>query len=252
MSIEGERIFSYRFKIHEVILLLWRRKGGVEEDEDLKPTRNGKIPWTHWRKPRKRHDGRMPLNSSFKAERRTVRVPIRVFDYDARWPKMFDREKKQILSVISNNVIAIEHIGSTAVPGLGAKPIIDIMIGVHRLSDAEDCVKPLETIGYEYVPEYNASMPERRYFRKGPNEPNKHFHLHMVEHDCQFWKRNLLFRNYLRTHPDTASEYYMLKKQLAAKHRQNREAYTNAKTSFIESTISKASAPTNENSKAST
>jgi len=123
------------------------------------------------------------------------------------------------------------------------------MIGIHQLSDAQDCVKPFETIGYEYVPEYNASMPERRYFRKGPNEPNKHYHLHMVEYGEQFWKRHLLFRDYLRTHPDTASEYYMLKKQLAAKHHQNREAYTNAKTSFIESTISKAGVLENESSK---
>jgi GrpB-like predicted nucleotidyltransferase (UPF0157 family) len=183
----------------------------------------------------------MSLNSPFKPKKRTLKVPIKVFDYDPQWPKMFQKEKKQILSVISNKVTAIEHIGSTAVAGLGAKPIIDMMIGIYQLSDAQDCVRPLETIGYEYVPEYNTSMPERRYFRKGPNEPNKHFHLHMVEHGGQFWKRQLLFRDYLRTHPDTASEYYKLKKQLAAEHRQNREAYTNAKTSFIESTISKAS-----------
>ncbi len=80
---------------------------------------------------------------------------------------MFDREKAQILSVIGNRVTAIEHVGSTAVPGLGAKPIIDIMVGIHSLIDAKDCIRPLESIGYEYVPEYEASMPERRYFRKG-------------------------------------------------------------------------------------
>jgi GrpB-like predicted nucleotidyltransferase (UPF0157 family) len=182
------------------------------------------------------------LSPAFKPKKRIVKAPVEVVDYDPHWPKLFDREKAQILSVIGNRVTAIEHVGSTAVPGLGAKPIIDVMVGIHRLIDAKDCIRPLERIGYEYVPEYEASMPERRYFRKGPNEPNKHYHLHMVEHGSEFWKRHLLFRDYLRTHPDTASEYYELKRQLATRYRLNREAYTDAKTFFIESIVSKASA----------
>lgn len=163
-----------------------------------------------------------------------------MFDYDPQWPKMFDREKALILSAVGNKAIGIEHIGSTAVSGLGAKPIIDIMVGVRRLSDAKRCLGPLERIDYEYVPEYEDSMPQRRYFRKGPNEPNKHYHLHMVEYDGEFWKRYLLFRDYLRKHPKTASEYFRLKKQLAVKYRLNREGYTEAKTSFVTSTLSKA------------
>ena len=153
---------------------------------------------------------------------------------------MFDREKALILNALGNKAIGIEHIGSTAVSGLGAKPIIDIMVGVHCLSDARRCIRPLERIDYEYVPEYEDSMPERRYFRKGPNEPNKHYHLHMVEYDGEFWKRYLLFRDYLRKHPKTASEYFRLKKQLAVKYRLNREGYTEAKTSFVTSIVSKA------------
>jgi GrpB-like predicted nucleotidyltransferase (UPF0157 family) len=169
-------------------------------------------------------------------------APVEVMDYNPHWPKIFGKEKRQVLNAIGNKVVAIEHVGSTAVPGLGAKPIIDIMVGLRNLSDAKHCIKPLERIGYEYVPEYEASMPERRYFRKGPNEPNKHYHLHMVEHGGEFWKRHLLFRDYLRTHPDTASEYYALKRQLATRYRLNREAYTYAKTFFIESIVSKAGA----------
>jgi GrpB-like predicted nucleotidyltransferase (UPF0157 family) len=153
---------------------------------------------------------------------------------------MFDREKTLILNAIGSEAICIEHIGSTAVPGLGAKPIIDIMVGISRLSDAKRCINPLERIGYEYVPEYEDSIPERRYFRKGPNEPNKHYHLHMVEYDSEFWKRQLFFRDYLRTHPKAASEYFKLKKQLAVKYHLNREGYTDAKTSFITSILSKA------------
>ena len=168
-------------------------------------------------------------------------APVEVMDYNPHWPKIFDKEKRQVLNAIGNKVVAIEHVGSTAVPGLGAKPIIDIMVGPRNLSDAKHCIKPLASIGYEYVPEYEASMPERRYFRKGPSsKPNKHYHLHMVGYGGEFWKRHLLFRDYLQTHPDTASEYYGLKKRLAVEYRLNREAYTEAKTSFIESVVSKA------------
>jgi len=169
-------------------------------------------------------------------------VPVKVVDYDFSWPLLFEGEKAKILSVIAKKVVSIEHVGSTAVPGLGAKPIIDIMVGIRHLSDARGCIEPLETIGYEYVPEYEDSLPERRYFRKGPsNVPNKHYHLHMVEYGGDFWIRHLLFRDYLRAHPQVAGEYYRLKKELAAKYGLNREAYTEAKTLFIESIVAKAS-----------
>ena len=180
------------------------------------------------------------MKTRLKTRRNVTKAPIEVFDHDPRWPKMFDREKTLILKALGNKAVGVEHIGSTAVPGLGAKPIIDIMVGVRLLSDAKRCIRPLESIGYEYVPEYEDSIPERRYFRKGPNEPNKHYHLHMVEYDGEFWKRYLLFRDYLRKHSKTASEYFRLKKQLAVKYRLNREGYTEAKTSFVTSIVSKA------------
>lgn len=167
--------------------------------------------------------------------------PVEVVNYDPIWPLIFEREKTEILSVVGKKVIVIEHVGSTAVPNLGAKPIIDIMVGIRHLSDAQDCIGPLETIGYEYVPEYEDSIPERRYFRKGPsNVPNKHYHLHMVEYDSDFWRHHLLFRDFLRSHPRAAGEYHRMKKELAAEYRLNREAYTEAKTSFIESIVAKA------------
>ena len=171
-----------------------------------------------------------------------MEAPVKVVDYDQNWPLLFEGEKARILSVIAKKVVAVEHIGSTAVPDLGAKPIIDIMVGICHLSDAQDCIEPLEAIGYEYAPEYENSIPERRYFRKGPsNVPNKHYHLHMVEYSGDFWRRHLLFRDYLRAHPHVAKEYYRLKKELAAKYRSDREAYTEAKTLFIESIVAKAS-----------
>jgi GrpB-like predicted nucleotidyltransferase (UPF0157 family)/predicted RNA-binding protein associated with RNAse of E/G family len=170
-----------------------------------------------------------------------MRHPVIILDYDPRWPTIYSKEKDQILSVVGNKVVAMEHVGSTAIPRLGAKPIIDIMVGVRQLSDAKECIEPLRSIGYEYVPEYEKELPERRYFRKGPEGVrNKHFHLHMVQRGTDFWKRHLMFRDYLRCHPDVAKQYGELKRKLAEKHALDREAYTEAKTSFIESVLTQA------------
>lgn len=166
-------------------------------------------------------------------------VAVVIVEYNPRWPAMYQEERQSILTATGDLIVAIEHIGSTAVPGLGAKPIIDIMAAVRELVDAERCVEPLKTIGYEYVPEYNDIIPERRYFHKGPAEARTH-HLHMVELTSDFWERHMLFRDFLRTHPEEAQQYYDLKKELAGKYRSDREGYTEAKTAFIESVVDKA------------
>jgi GrpB-like predicted nucleotidyltransferase (UPF0157 family) len=168
-------------------------------------------------------------------------VPARVVivEYDPRWPALYEAERDRILATVGDFVIAIEHIGSTAVPGLGAKPIIDIMPAVRSLADAEKCVEPLAGIGYEYVPEYNELIPERRYFHKGPDDART-VHLHMVEQTSEFWQRHVLFRDWLRTHPEDAQEYYRLKKELAARFGRDREGFTDAKGPFIESIVARA------------
>jgi GrpB-like predicted nucleotidyltransferase (UPF0157 family) len=163
-----------------------------------------------------------------------------IVEYTPEWVMLYEKEKELIQKVIGHIAMAIEHIGSTAVPGLGAKPTIDIMVGLHRLAYAEKCIEPLGSIGYEYQPEHEASMPERRFFRKGQPPKEQHYHLHMVEKRSDFWKQHLLFRDYLRTHPETVQQYYKLKRELASKYGSNREGYTEAKTSFIESIIAKA------------
>jgi GrpB-like predicted nucleotidyltransferase (UPF0157 family) len=114
------------------------------------------------------------------------------------------------------------------------------MVGIRSLNDAPQCIPRLETIGYEYVPKHEASMPERRYFHKGPNRYARTHHLHVVETTSPFWERHLLFRDYLRTHPETTREYYELKKSLAARFRFDRDSYTTAKTSFIEAVVTRA------------
>ena len=167
-----------------------------------------------------------------------MNTPVVVVDYDPQWSILYKKEKAEILRVIGDKVVAIEHIGSTAVPGLGAKPIIDIMTAVRHLSDADQCIQPLESIGYEYLPEPETQIPEWRYFRKGPQKA--HRHLHMVELTSDFWRRVLLFRDYLRSHSRIAREYYDLKKQLATERGLDRKDYTDAKTAFIRSIIARA------------
>ncbi|NIN69715.1 MAG: GrpB family protein [Anaerolineae bacterium] len=168
-------------------------------------------------------------------------VPVVIVEYNPRWPAMYEEERQSILTATGDLIVAIEHIGSTAVPGLGAKPIIDIMAAVRELVDAERCVEPLKTIGYEYVPEYNDIIPERRYFRKGRPEGRTH-HLHMVEWTSDFWRTHLLFRDHLRAHPEEAEEYYRLKRELSTKYGADREGYAETKTSFIESVVARAQA----------
>jgi len=168
-----------------------------------------------------------------------VSTSVVVVDYDPQWPSQYEEEKERILDGIGDVAVAIEHIGSTAVPGLGAKPIIDIMVAVPVLADAERCIEPLQGVGYEYIPEYNDLIPERRYFHKGSAEARTH-HLHMVELVSDFWERQLLFRDCLRTHPEEAERYHQLKKELAAKFGADRDGYTEAKTSYIESVIARA------------
>jgi GrpB-like predicted nucleotidyltransferase (UPF0157 family) len=163
-----------------------------------------------------------------------------IAEYNPEWAMLYEKEKDLILDAVGDLIVVVEHVGSTAVRGLGAKPTIDIMVAVSSLADAQKCIEQLRSIGYEYQPQHEVSMPERRYFRKGDPVSEQHYHLHMVERTSDFWERHLLFRDYLRSHPEAAREYYVLKKELASKYGLDREGYTEAKTAFIESTLAKA------------
>ena len=165
--------------------------------------------------------------------------PVIIVEYNPQWPIMYEEEKAKILGAIGRKITAIEHIGSTAIPGLGAKPIIDIMVGVRRPAEAEECIEPLQIIGYEFVPPEKAGIPERRYFRKRALGMRTH-HLHMVEIGGEFWETHLLFRNRLRANPSITKQYYVLKQRLAEQYGSDREGYTEAKTPFIQSVLAKA------------
>lgn len=159
-------------------------------------------------------------------------MKIKIVQYSHEWPVMYEEIKKLFFNSFGEKIAKIEHIGSTSVPGLGAKPIIDVMLGVHKLNDAEEIIPNMEHLGYEYVFKFEDIMPERRYFVKSQNEISIH-HIHTVEITSEFWKRHLLFRDFLRLHDNVRDKYYKLKKKLAGIDWEDKMGYTDAKTDFI-------------------
>lgn len=151
--------------------------------------------------------------------------------YDPAWPRRFDEERRVLAAVFAETEAAIEHVGSTAVPGLGSKPVIDVLVGVPALAAVEERIPALETAGYEYVQEYERQLPERRYFRK-PRLGTRAFHVHCVVNGSDIWIQHLAFRDCLRAHPEVAAAYYDVKKDLAAGL--TKAEYTDAKSPFIE------------------
>ncbi|MRG87199.1 GrpB family protein [Salinibacillus xinjiangensis] len=156
--------------------------------------------------------------------------------YNPDWPKQYEYEKKRILDAVGDNVLGIEHIGSTSINGLEAKPIIDILLGVHKLDEVPRLIRPLSEVNYEYVPKLE--LKDRRFFRKGLWGQGT-CHLHIVEYNSNEWMDKLQFRDYLRTHPEAAVEYASLKKELATKYKYDRPTYTQKKEPFIHRILQK-------------
>jgi len=165
--------------------------------------------------------------------------PVKLVDSKPEWSALFKKEKDLIMDIVIIKNISVEHIGSTSIPGIKAKSTIDILVGVQTLEEAMKIIPDFEKIGYEYVPEFEEQIPERRYLRKGEKGRRSH-HLHMVEIKSDFWLKHLLFRDYLRNNKEKAKEYEKLKVNLAIKYHSNREEYTRAKGSFIEKMIREA------------
>jgi GrpB-like predicted nucleotidyltransferase (UPF0157 family) len=159
---------------------------------------------------------------------------IVIEEYNPGWSNEFEKEKAIIKQALNDDLLPIEHIGSTSVKGLGAKPILDIMIGVRNLSEVDSFIEPLKQLEYEYV--IHKEFPQRRFFRKGQWRAGTH-HLHIYEYNSEFWINNILFRNYLNDYPNTKIQYNQLKRDLAVKYEYDRVGYTNAKAPFISSVI---------------
>ena len=153
----------------------------------------------------------------------TTRVVV--VPYDDAWPRLFEVEADRLRSVLGTNLRVIEHIGSTSVPGLAAKAIVDLVASVESFDDLD--VAAGEALGYRYVPFFEEELPDRRYFTRGD------YHLHVYEHEPEEFMDYLRFRDYLRTHPEDAELYGRLKLRLASEHPDDREAYQAAKASFV-------------------
>lgn len=164
---------------------------------------------------------------------------IEILDYDPRWPLMYEREAERIRHACGDAIATIEHIGSTAVPGLPAKPILDIMPGVATHADGAHTIEPLTGLGYEYKGENG--IPGRYYFDLR-YEQRVVVHVHLFEVNTENWLRHLLFRDYLRVHADVAGQYASLKRDLALRYRHERAAYTDAKSEFISDVVALARA----------
>lgn len=166
---------------------------------------------------------------------------IEIVDYDPSWPALFAAEASRLRALFDPQlIVGLEHFGSTAIPGLAAKPIIDILIAVRSLPAARTgFVEPLGRIGYVFWAENPRT--DRLFFVKGmpPYGERRTHHVHVCEPTAEPWQR-LLFRDYLRAHPADAMAYEHLKRDLAARHPTDREAYTDAKSAFVMDILAKA------------
>ena len=143
-------------------------------------------------------------------------MTINLEPYSSNWPVLFEDEKEKLLAVLGEIVTHIEHIGSTAIPGIHAKPIIDILIGVNNLEYFNDKhIEKIKSPGYQYIKEYERELPYRRFFWKQDANQNRTHNIHLVNYPSAWWERHILFRDYLRKMPNEAKGYETLKLQLS-------------------------------------
>ncbi|HEY3435756.1 MAG TPA: GrpB family protein [Solirubrobacterales bacterium] len=163
--------------------------------------------------------------------------PILLAPADPEWPGRFKLEQEALEDAIGEWVVGgIHHVGSTAVPGLDAKPVIDILVGVRDLETARDCFEPLAALDYLYAP----YLPEEMHWFCKPGPARRTHHLHLVPADSRRFHDELSFRDRLRGDPGLAAEYAVLKCDLAERHRDDREAYTDAKGAFIRAALAES------------
>ena len=160
--------------------------------------------------------------------------PVKVVPYSENWPAMFVAEAALLRAALSPWLVAeIEHVGSTAVVGLRAKPIIDIMAPVQELEASRPAIEAAQSVGYCYYP----YKPDQMHWFCKPTPAARTHHLHLIPWKSRLWQERLAFREALRMNPALAQEYGSLKARLAAQYPHDREAYTEAKAPFIASVV---------------
>jgi GrpB-like predicted nucleotidyltransferase (UPF0157 family) len=155
---------------------------------------------------------------------------IRIVESDAGWPARAEKELGRLAEALASVAVRMEHIGSTAVPGLDAKPIIDLQLSVAAIEPRERYARPLERLGYLFAP--NPESPDLHFFAK-PAERPRSYHLHVCEAGGEHELRHLALRDYLRAHADEAAKYALLKRDAAEGAPQDRLAYIEAKEGYV-------------------
>ena len=152
---------------------------------------------------------------------------VRIVPYDAAWPEEFEAEKQRLRPVLAPWLAGrIHHVGSTSVPGLAAKPVIDILAEVRSLEESREAIEPLQELSYWWAP----YQEEHMNWLCKPSPQHRTHHLHLVVPDSRAWREELAFRDALRAEPETARNYEELKRRLADEHVHHREAYTVGKS----------------------
>lgn len=166
-----------------------------------------------------------------------ARGTVKLLPYNYEWAELYKQEEKLLYSLIGQYIIDIQHVGSTSIEGLDAKPIIDIAAGVKSLDDVEKFRNLLEGAGYQY--RGSAGVEGRVMFAKGSEDSRSHY-LHIEVYGGKLWENHIYFRDYLCLHKESLEEYSKLKKELAAKFGEDRKSYTSAKNDFISSILKRA------------
>ena len=156
--------------------------------------------------------------------------PVIIEDYDPQWPQLFEALRSRLSSVLNELAISIQHVGSTAVPGLAAKPIIDIDVLLRSSTDLPVVIRKLAELGYEHKGDLGVAGREAFRAKSAAVE----HHLYVCWPGSREFDRHVTFRNYLRSHPAEANAYALLKRELASKFGDDREEYTQAKSEFVE------------------
>jgi GrpB-like predicted nucleotidyltransferase (UPF0157 family) len=156
---------------------------------------------------------------------------VEVVAHDPRWRDAFEAEAKQVAATLGENVVAVHHIGSTSIPSIYAKPIIDLLVEVGDISEVDGRSSAMESLGYEVMGEYG--IPGRRYFRKDNREGIRTHHIHAFGAGSAEVKRHLAFRDYMIAHPFEAQRYGELKRKLAEEHPHSTDGYMDGKDGFI-------------------
>ena len=168
------------------------------------------------------------------------RGTVKLLHHNPIWAQLFEEERILLEDTFGDMILSIEHVGSTSIPGILAKPIIDINIGVESLDVARDMKGRFERIGYEYRPfmpgQTFEDLRAQELYVKGPESCRTH-HIHVAVYGSDFWYRTLLFRDYLRQNCDRAKEYAELKTRLALEFADDRKSYSQGKSNFIRETL---------------